>query len=43
MMLCPNTLSQKETHKELLEQLPHKWKLKHPESVLTKQQEKSGS
>ena len=32
----------KATHEELLELLPHKWKLQHPESVLTKQGEKSG-
>ena len=32
----------KATHEELLELLPHKWKLQHPESVLTKQGEESG-
>lgn len=31
----------KATHEELLELLPHKWKLQHPESALTKQKEKS--
>ncbi len=25
------------THEKLLDLLPHKWKLKHPESILTKQ------
>ena len=29
----------KATHEELLELLPHKWKLQHPESALTKQEE----
>lgn len=33
----------KATHEELLELLPHKWKLQHPESVLTKQGEESGN
>ena len=28
---------------ELLELLPHKWKLQHPESALTKQKEESGA
>ena len=32
----------KATHEELLELLPHKWKLQHPESALTKQKEESG-
>lgn len=31
----------KVTHEELLELLPHKWKLQHPKSALTKQEEKS--
>ena len=31
------------THEELLNLLPHKWKLKHPESILTKQHEESGN
>ena len=31
----------KATDEELLELLPHKWKLKHPESVLTKRHEES--
>ena len=31
----------KATQKELLNLLPHKWKLKHPECILTKQKEKS--
>lgn len=30
-------------HKELLNLLPHKWKLQHPERALTKQEEKSSS
>ena len=33
----------KATHEELLELLPHKWKLQHPESVLTKQGKESGN
>lgn len=33
----------KATHEELLELLPHKWKLQHPESVLTKRGEESGN
>lgn len=33
----------KATHEELLELLPHKWKLQHPESVLIKQGEESGN
>ena len=33
----------KATHEGLLELLPHKWKLQHPESVLTKQGEESGN
>lgn len=33
----------KATHEELLNLLPHKWKLEHPESVFTKQNEDSGS
>lgn len=33
----------KATHEELLSLLPHKWKLKHPESVLVKQTEVSGN
>ena len=33
----------KTTHEELLNLLPHKWKLKHPESVLTKQKGESGN
>ena len=32
----------KASHEELLELLPHKWKLQHPESALTKQKEESG-
>ena len=32
----------KATHEELLELLPHKWKLQHPESALTKQEKESG-
>lgn len=31
----------KATHKGLLELLPHKWKLQHPESIQTKQGEES--
>lgn len=31
----------KATQEELLNQLPHKWKLKHPECVLTRQKEES--
>lgn len=31
------------THEELLNLLPHKWKLKHLESILTKQHEESGN
>lgn len=31
----------KATHEEVLELLTHKWKLLHPESALTKQEEKS--
>ena len=34
-------LSELKTQKELLNLLPHKWKLKHPECILTKQKEKS--
>lgn len=33
----------KATREELLSLLPHKWKLQHPESVLTKQNSESGS
>ncbi|WP_083581792.1 IS66 family insertion sequence element accessory protein TnpB [Bacteroides mediterraneensis] len=33
----------KATHEELLELLPHKWKLQHPESALTKQEEEAGN
>ena len=33
----------KETHEQLLNPLPHKWKLYHPKSVLTKQEKKSGN
>lgn len=33
----------KATHKELLDLLPHRWKLQHPESVLTKQNGESGN
>ena len=33
----------KATQEELLNLLPHKWKLKHPECVLTKQKEESGN
>lgn len=33
----------KATHEELLNLLPHKWKLQHPESVLTKQNAESGN
>ena len=32
----------KATHEEPLELLPHKWKLQHPKSALTKQKEESG-
>ena len=32
----------KATHEELLELLPHKWEMQHPESVLIKQGEGSG-
>ena len=31
------------TMEELLELLPHKWKLQHPESALTKQAEEAGN
>lgn len=33
----------KATHEELLNLLPHKWKLQHPESVLTRQTAESGN
>ena len=33
----------KATREQFLNLLPHKWKLKHPESVLTKQKNKSGN
>ena len=33
----------KATHEELLDLLPHRWKLQHPESVLTKQNVESGN
>lgn len=36
----------KATHEELLELLellPHKWKLQHPKSALTKQEEEAGN
>ena len=33
----------KATREELLNLLPHKWKLKHPESILTKQNAESGN
>lgn len=33
----------KATHEKLLELLPHKWKLQHPESALIKQGEESGN
>ena len=33
----------KENREQLLNLLPHKWKLQHPECVLTKQKEESGN
>jgi len=29
----------KATESELLEMLPHKWKLKHPEAIITKEEQ----
>ena len=29
----------KASHEELLEMLPHRWKLKHPEAIITKEQQ----
>ena len=33
----------KATHEELLDLLPHRWKLQHPESLLTRQNTESGN
>ena len=33
----------KAIHEELINLLPHKWKLQHPEKVSTKQEEESGN